>query len=61
MTTPGTLKERLRIGITPVIQPRSDAVEAFEKARLKAMDLANNDPEAELRLVSDEKDIASHL
>jgi hypothetical protein len=29
LTTPGTLMERLQLGITPVIQPRPDAIQAM--------------------------------
>jgi len=29
LTTPGSLMERLQLGVTPVIQPRPDAIEAM--------------------------------
>merc|ERR1719360_168796 len=52
LTTPGTLKERLILGITPVIQPRADAVIAMEKLKmLEAQKVAEND--LEMRLVED--------
>jgi hypothetical protein len=46
LTTPGTLKERLTIGITPVIQPRADAVIALEKKKCLMAQL-----DVEMRLV----------
>ena len=45
MTTKGTLKERLRKGITPVIKPRPDAV-LHMKAKKAVEDL-----DVEMRLV----------
>jgi len=50
LTTPGTLMERLKLGITPVIQPRADAVIAMEKQKLeRAQQTADLD--VEMRLV----------
>ena len=60
LTTPGTLKERLILGITPVIQPRADAVIAMEKLKmLEAQKVAEND--LEMRLVEDEQDNHSDI
>ena len=33
--TPGTLKDRFQVGITPVIVSRPEAIEAMEKANLQ--------------------------
>lgn len=51
ITTPGTLMERLRLGITPVIQPRVDAVIAAEKQRMEIAQLASEN-DVEMRLVA---------
>ena len=48
LTTEGTFVERIKKGITPIIEPRADAVIAMEKLRLKEQGL---DAEAELGLV----------
>ena len=57
-TTPGTFKERIRLGITPVIQPRADAIAATEKRLAKQAAKASAgeagqqvDLDVELRLV----------
>jgi hypothetical protein len=39
MKTPGTFMERIRLGITPVITSRPEAIEAMEKANLE---MSNN-------------------
>ena len=48
LTTEGSFVERIKKGITPIIEPRADAVIAMEKLRLKEQGL---DAEAELGLV----------
>ena len=50
LTTKGSLMERLRIGITPVIQPRAAAVIAMEKQRLAQAE-DHVDLDVEMRLV----------
>jgi len=50
LTTPGTLVERLKLGITPVIQPRADAVIAIEKQKLEQAQ-KTADLDVEMRLV----------
>jgi solute carrier family 6 GABA transporter-like protein 1 len=53
LTTPGTFMERIKLGITPVIQPRADAVIAMETKRIvEAQQAAEMD--VEMRLVEDE-------
>ena len=42
--------ERIKLGITPVIQPRADAVIAMEKQRMEQSDV-------EMRLVAENTDI----
>jgi len=56
LTTPGTLMERLKLGITPVIQPRADAVLAMERLKLEQAQ-KNADLDVELRLVDSDSDI----
>ena len=51
LTTPGSLVERLKLGITPVIQPRADAVIAMEKQKLEQAQ-KNADMDVEMRLVA---------
>lgn len=52
LTTEGTFQERLRIGITPTITPRPDAVFAMENAeRLK--NINGEDKDVEMNLVAD--------
>ena len=51
LTTPGSLIERLKLGITPVIQPRADAVIAMEKQKLEQAQ-KNADMDVEMRLVA---------
>ena len=50
LTTEGSLKERLSLGITPVIQPRADAVIAMEQQKL-AQTEDHVDLDVEMRLV----------
>jgi len=50
LTTPGTIMERLKLGITPVIQPRADAVIAMEKQKLEQAQ-QTADLDVEMRLV----------
>lgn len=51
LTTEGTLKERIRLGITPTITPRPDAVFAMENAeRLKMSN--GEDKDVEMNLVT---------
>ena len=51
LTTKGTLAERLRLGVTPTIKPRPDAVIAMEHAeRLKMCN--GEDKDVEMDLVS---------
>ena len=51
LTTEGTFQERLRIGITPTITPRPDAVFAMENAeRLKMSN--GEDKDVEMNLVT---------
>ena len=52
LTTPGSLVERLKLGITPVIQPRADAVIAIEKQRMEQAQ-KTADLDVEMRLVAD--------
>ena len=54
LTTPGTLRERLRAGITPVIKPRPDAIVAESKRKAKAVVGGDADRDVELNLVSNE-------
>ena len=48
LTTEGTLVERFKKGITPVIEPRADAVIAMEKQKMERQAL---DFDVEMRLV----------
>jgi len=48
LTTEGTLVERFKKGITPVIEPRADAVIAMEKQKMERQAL---DLDVEMRLV----------
>ena len=50
LTTPGTLAEKIKLGITPVIQPRADAVIAMEKQKMEQAQQAEN-LDVEMRLV----------
>jgi len=50
LTTEGSLKERIALGITPVIQPRADAVIAMEQQKL-AQTEDHVDLDVEMRLV----------
>ena len=51
LTTEGTLRERIKIGITPTITPRPDAVFAMENAeRLKMSN--GEDKDVEMNLVT---------
>ena len=60
LTTKGTFMERIRIGITPTITPRPDAVMAMEHAeRLKMSN--GEDKDVELNLVSSLNDRQNHL
>ena len=52
LTTPGSLGERLKLGITPVIQPRADAVIAIEKQKMEQAQ-KTADLDVEMRLVAD--------
>ena len=52
LTTPGSLVERLKLGITPVIQPRADAVIAIEKQKMEQAQ-KTADLDVEMRLVAD--------
>jgi solute carrier family 6 GABA transporter-like protein 1 len=56
LTTKGSLKERLRLGITPVIKPRTDMV--IKSRRPAAADAAAT--EVEMSLVSN-KDLTNHV
>ena len=49
--TPGTLKERLQLGITPVITPRPDAIFAMEQAKRAKMS-NGEDKDVEMNLVN---------
>ena len=60
LTTEGTLKQRLRLGITPTITPRPDAVMAMEHA--KRLQMSNGeDKDVEMNLVSSLNDTQNHL
>ena len=48
LTTEGTFSERIKKGITPIIQPRADAVIAMERQKLKRQEM---DLDVEMRLV----------
>lgn len=52
--TPGTLRERLRVGVTPVIKQRSDAVSAAPK------DVRERERDVEMSLVKNE-DTSNHV
>lgn len=58
LTTPGTFMERVRTGITPVIEPRADAVIALEKKRLEELE-KQADQDVEMRLVDNVDDKCS--
>ena len=53
LTTPGTLKERLQLGITPVIKPRPDAIIAESKRKcITHPVVGDDDRDVELNVVN---------
>jgi hypothetical protein len=54
LTTKGTFMERMRLGITPTIKPRPDAVMAMEHAQRQKMS-NGEDKDVEMNLVNDKQ------
>jgi len=60
LTTPGTLRERIRLGVTPVIKPRPDAILAESKRKsLSKPVVGDDDRDVELNLVNNEGGVAA--